>query len=137
MRTFWKRIIPSNDVVEDAPGETGANLQVRPAIEQCLRGSYDDFFGLEVVSSVQSEVDGEAGLVSLTRFQLPGDNGKQGVAVFYFRSDNPSLVMFSTVSTGPLPKETRLEDEDAGPIEDPVKTVLGMKVAAELDSNEP
>ena len=136
MRMFWKRKAPSSDAVEGAPVETRGSLQVRPAIEQCLLGSYDDFLELEVVSSVQSEVDGDAGIVSLTRFQLPGDNGNQGVAAFYFRSGNPTLVMFSTVSTGPLPKETQPQEEEARPEEEPVRTVLGMKVASNLDSNE-
>ena len=134
---FWKRKTPSSDTAEDAPAKTTRALEVRPAIEECLHGCYGGFFGLEIVASMQTETGEETGMTVFTRFHLPGGDGNQGIAVFLFDADNPAVRQFSTVSSGPLPGEAEAEadEEVAQPIEEPVRTVLGMRVAAETESN--
>jgi len=127
---FWNRKVPREEAQEVASDAPVGGLGVRSAIEEHLLGTHANFSDLELVACYEPRSEEAPGLMVFTRFRLPPSRGGRGVAVFYFLPQRFDVNMFNTITSAtvtedPMPPEA----EEVVPTEEPVKTILGMRVA--------
>ena len=131
---FWRRKAKRVETPERTPVQGVFDLEVRSAIEKCLRGSYgvsslSVFGSLDLVAYVEPGDNGR-GMVVMARFQLPDQDRNMGIAAFYFDPEALDIKMFETVSTGPVPQAPDTAEAAEVPREEEARTVLGMRVAS-------